>query len=310
MAGIAALPSQEQEVLEAARNHDIARLRPLLRTTSASVRDPTTGLTPLHEAILGAVSDRRGAELRKPSLPPAQLQATENVSHGQEDEVTTSPQLAKAEATMRLLLEKGAIWNDLDCKNETPGCLALRVGLRELYEIMVDAGVRAEMLLNRLDEYEALSDGEGDVESAGADESKPAEGVLGADAEANGQGKDEASAPREQQVDSNSTLEADLQNNNYLRSTLRYQDDRLLDDSDNGVMMEWESQLMQRHADLLCPEQGLRVLNIGFGMGKSKTLRPPTLSHIYNQGSTMYMAKKHQASSTPSSKPNHLPPTI
>jgi len=36
---------------------------------------------------------------------------------------------------------------------------ALRLGLEELYELVVDAGVRAELLLSRLNEYQLLGDG-------------------------------------------------------------------------------------------------------------------------------------------------------
>ncbi|KAG9604898.1 arginine N-methyltransferase 2, partial [Aureobasidium melanogenum] len=43
--------------------------------------------------------------------------------------------------------------------------------------------------------------------------------------------------------------------------------DRLLDADKNGVMMSWETDIMQKTVDRLCPEPGLRVLNVGHGMG-------------------------------------------
>jgi hypothetical protein len=47
----------------------------------------------------------------------------------------------------------------------------------------------------------------------------------------------------------------------------RYEgDDKLLDDDDRGVMMEWERPLMKAHAGVICQTQG-DVLNVGFGMG-------------------------------------------
>ncbi|KMS93494.1 hypothetical protein BVRB_030910, partial [Beta vulgaris subsp. vulgaris] len=52
----------------------------------------------------------------------------------------------------------------------------------------------------------------------------------------------------------------------YLSSRVRYQDDALVDESANGVMMSWETPLMQAHSDVMqC--SGRDVLNVGFGMG-------------------------------------------
>jgi protein arginine N-methyltransferase 2 len=48
---------------------------------------------------------------------------------------------------------------------------------------------------------------------------------------------------------------------------VRYEgEDRLVDEEDLGVMMEWEAPLMQAHAQLLCGEGDRDVLNVGFGM--------------------------------------------
>jgi protein arginine N-methyltransferase 2 len=52
-----------------------------------------------------------------------------------------------------------------------------------------------------------------------------------------------------------------------LKSQLRYKPGILLDESDNAVMMDWETQIMQRHAETLIPKSGLRVMNVGHGMG-------------------------------------------
>jgi len=32
-------------------------------------------------------------------------------------------------------------------------------------------------------------------------------------------------------------------------------------------MMGWEKPLMEKHAEVLCPKEGLDVLNVGFGLG-------------------------------------------
>lgn len=53
----------------------------------------------------------------------------------------------------------------------------------------------------------------------------------------------------------------------YLGGRVRYEKDRLVDEAEEGVMMEWEAPLMEAHADLLCGEGGDRdVVNVGFGM--------------------------------------------
>lgn len=47
----------------------------------------------------------------------------------------------------------------------------------------------------------------------------------------------------------------------------RYEgDDKLLDEDNRGVMMEWERPLMRAHAEVICQSKG-DVLNVGFGMG-------------------------------------------
>jgi len=58
-----------------------------------------------------------------------------------------------------------------------------------------------------------------------------------------------------------------LDNRAYLKSQLRYRPGILLDESDNAVMMDWETQIMQRHAETLIPKAGLKVMNVGHGMG-------------------------------------------
>ncbi|KAI5308151.1 Arginine N-methyltransferase 2, partial [Ascosphaera atra] len=159
-----------QEILLAASEHDIPRLRRLVRvhdrqgTNGANVRDSDTGYTPLHAAIL--------------ACEPESTQQT----NGQSDDIngdkpaSASPEtIEKARATVEWLLQDGAIWNDLDTNGETPGCIARRLGLQEIYDMMVDAGVRAELLLNRLDGYEELQD-EDDEEEEQAETVEAREG--------------------------------------------------------------------------------------------------------------------------------------
>lgn len=113
-----------QNLLSAAARHDVPAVRNLLKKTSANVQDEGTGYTPLHAAAAGAFRD---------------IKSTANE--------------ATAAETVQLLLENGAIWNDLDTDNETPGDIAYRNGSKTVYQSIVDAGIRAELLLSKLDEF-------------------------------------------------------------------------------------------------------------------------------------------------------------
>lgn len=241
-----------QEILLAASQHDIDKLRRLCRTQSsvpdaANVKDLETGYTPLHAAIA--------------ACEPDEDERTNGDSASAHKE-----QLATGAATVKFLLQEGAIWNDLDNKNETPGCLARRIGALELYELLVDAGVRAEMLLNRLDEYEVLSDG---------DEDEDENETETADVEHTGANAEDETAPELVEVSTEQHTEQseapvanpDVSNRGYLSSTLTINNDRILDSDQNGVMMRWESEIMLKSAKALLPRPGLKVLNIGHGMG-------------------------------------------
>ena len=274
---------QTQLILLAASHHNLESLRTLLHTGSASVQDLETGFTPLHAAISAcedsstASSDAQDGSTHA-SLPDG---LTNGAVNGESKDAGETDVEAAAK-TVKLLLQNGAIWNDVDNDNETPGCLALRLDLKVLYEIMVDAGVRAEMLLNRLDEYEQLAD---DVESEEEAEAEPERtGEEERDHEAamqqiNGHSETE---PVEQEGAA-PNVPTEPKNEDYLQSQLRFQDARILDDSNNGVMMAWETDIMKRTADLLAPKQGLRILNIGHGMGIVDTFfqeKEPIAHHI------------------------------
>jgi len=223
-----------QEILLHAAHHNLPALKPLLRVPgAASVQDPETGFTPLHAAIAacGDASD--------PSDDDADV--------------------AGALATVRELLLSGAIWNDLDANDETAACLAWRLGRSELYEVLVEAGVRAEVLLGLMGGYERLSSSGDESDSEEAPEL-----IDGARTEADGGPNgavQEARAPFDPQNPE------DVNSKAYLGSDLTFTPTAILDDAANGVMMAWETAIMELSATLLCPSPGLRVLNIGFGMG-------------------------------------------
>lgn len=211
-------------LLLAATDHNISVLESLLKTTSANALDPETQQTALHVAIASCTPE------------------------------DTAEELKAASETVKLLLQHGAIWNDLDMAGDTPGCIAERLGLMGLYELMVDAGVRAEMLLARLDAYQELSGGE--------------------DEEMSVDGGGEATEPTDISIKTDETglTEPDKDNvtsAGYLASALTYHPDKLVDSDNNGVMMEWERGIMERSVEVLLPHKkpGRRVLNIGFGMG-------------------------------------------
>lgn len=275
---------QAQLILLAASHHNLESLRPLLRTGSASVQDPETGFTPLHAAIAACdPTSESSSQAQNGSAANTGPNGHTNGNTNGELNESEEPEMEAAVKTVKLLLQNGAIWNDVDNNNETPGCVALRLGLKELYEIMVDAGVRAEILLNRLDEYQQLAD-TGDSEDDFEDE-------VGA------QGGQEATLEVAEQQDINShtgttpsgsattdpNLSPEPKNEDYLQSTLRFQDSRILDNDNNGVMMAWETSIMKRTADLLVPKPELRILNIGHGMGIIDTFfqeKAPSSHHI------------------------------
>ncbi|KAL9600730.1 MAG: hypothetical protein Q9219_002971 [cf. Caloplaca sp. 3 TL-2023] len=257
-----------QKVFAAASQHDLRSLRTLLRTVSASVQDPETGSTPLHAAIAGAAANNQPQ--------------TNGTSHGEDvngnvDEKDTNE---VAVETVKLLLQNGAIWNDLDNNDETPGCLALRFGLTDLYKIMVDAGVRAEILLNRLDEYEQLKDNDS---AGGSDEAEDPAGPDSApSAESNTTIPDPTNTTATTTV-AETQKDPQPDQSTYLSSPLSFRPDRILDSSSNSVMMSWEADLMSRTASLLAPTGGLRILNIGHGMGIIDTCfqsTDPSAQHI------------------------------
>lgn len=240
-----------QEILLAASQHDVRKLRTLIRSNKVpdpvNVKDPETGYSPLHAAIAACEPDEQPT-----NGEPNGVHAEDG---GDEEQQKT---LQAGRDTVKFLLQEGAIWNDLDLQNETPGCLARRLELIELYELMVDAGVRAELLLNRLEGYELLSDGEEENEDDGA--------------AAATNGNEAPTAPVALQEETSqeaavATSDPDVTNSRYLQSNLTFRNDRLLDEDQNGVMMAWESDIMAKSAKKLLPTTGLRVLNIGHGMG-------------------------------------------
>lgn len=138
----AACLDDTRQILCHAWAHDRDDLKALLRSGGASTskaQDPKTGETPLHAAIRAC-----GA------ADPDDDQDAEEEEDGCVEE---------ARDVVRDLFLHGAIWNDVDSNNETPGCVALRLKRNALYNLCVEAGVRAELLFALVGDYETLSSG-------------------------------------------------------------------------------------------------------------------------------------------------------
>lgn len=279
-----------EEILLAATNHDLDTLHKLFQTNDAKVQDSDTGFSPLHAAIAACEPDE---DLHNEAEVNGEGDALNGHALSEES----------ALATVQLLFENGAIWNELDNNDETPGCLASRLGLRSVYDAIVDAGVRAELLFNVLDDYEPLPDEDESEDDADDDaivgfEPAPArneplprsvngtQDFEGFEPSPNPSYKIEeevapgggpragTNTPRpedENENDQHNTQPAltnpNVNSEDYLRSNLTYSGDRLLDSDRNAVMMDWETEIMKTSADKLCTRQGLRTMNVGFGMG-------------------------------------------
>lgn len=255
-------PEDVREILLHAWSHDLTTLKKLLDARGkASAQDPTTGETPLHAAIR--------------ACGPAD-EPEEGVEEGEEDGV-----VEEARAVVQQLFYSGAIWNDVDSNNETPGCVADRLGRKTLYNMCVDAGVRAELLFALMDGYEQLSSGsENESAEEMTEDAEPAE------VEADGEASNDVEAETEVVADAQRSFvppeagEKTVTSDEYLKSDLVYDAQKLVDSDLNGVMMSWETDIMNRSVASLIPDsaEGKRILNIGFGMGiidsKFASLKP------------------------------------
>lgn len=128
-------------------------------------------------------------------------------------------------AVVEKLLASGAPWNAIDRRGRCAGNHALDAGHQLIVDQLVEAAVRAELLLSAADRVEQHRRAASATAAASEDESAE-----------------------------------------YLSRSVRYDGERLLDEANDAVMMEWERPLMEAHAARLCATGG-DVLNVGFGMG-------------------------------------------
>lgn len=280
-------PPATAEVLRAAWNHDVAAVKKHLDEPGrASAQDPTTGETPLHAAVR--------------SRGPATTTATCGA------DADADAELERARETVHELLLWGGIWNDVDDHDETPGCVALRLGQTALYNLCVEAGVRAEMLFGLLDGYQELEsgseaddedmavDGEQEdaeepaahieVDTAGMDDKledgEDAPDLVAAnqfvrDLAEMGDDVDGAAGEDEQEEEAAEPTfqppkpdhDAEVKSEKYLRSKLTYSDGKLVDDAGNGVMMAWETEIMRRSVAALVPDGAPGKRILNIGFG-------------------------------------------
>lgn len=240
-------PQETRDVLYHAWGHDLSGLKKLVNDRSkASLQDPKTGETPLHAAI------RACGPADEPS--------------GEEEDEGEDGCVEEAREVVNQLFFSGAIWNDVDANNETPACVAYRLGRKTLYNLCVDAGVRAEILLALMDGYEELSSGGDDEDD---DETMQDQEQEAAADEAKAQDGEVVEAAEPLKFVPPDANEKPVTSEEYLQSNLTYDDNKLLDSDLNGVMMAWETDIMRRSVAALIPDAqpGKRILNIGFGMG-------------------------------------------
>ncbi|KAK1250839.1 hypothetical protein MKX07_005394 [Trichoderma sp. CBMAI-0711] len=292
-------PQDTRDVLHHAWAHDLSGLKKLLVDRSkASAQDPKTGETPLHAAI------RACGPAEKPDKNAAAGEAEQEEDEGEDGCVEEAREVVQA------LFFSGAIWNDVDANNETPGCVAYRLGRKTLYNMCVDAGVRAEILFALMDGYEELSSGEDEEDDQVMKDDEPAEEEE-ADKEKEETNAETAKDPEPSAFVPPDIDEKQVTSKEYLESDLTYDANKLLDADLNGVMMSWETDIMRRSVAALLPDSppGKRVLNVGFGMGIIDGMfaalkpsrhhiieaHPDVLAHIASPGSAFGAAWEDSA---------------
>lgn len=166
----------------------------------------------------------------------------------QQDETTGRSPLMAAAAVgngglCQDLLDFGAPWNAVDRQGQCAGNYATNAQHWAVVNLLVDWGVRAELILGMLERIQRDAAGGGDAQSS----------------------QTAAAAGDARPVEHEPSTKPD-----YLRQRLSYSADgkALLDEDKDAVMMEWERPLMKAHAQILM-EGGMRkrVMNVGFGMG-------------------------------------------
>ncbi|KAF4620839.1 hypothetical protein D9613_000721 [Agrocybe pediades] len=142
---------------------------------------------------------------------------------------------------IKLLIERGAVWNAVDYLKNTPGDICLSFNNEATYNAIRDAGIRSELILGLL-EKRPLSDGSTLI-------------LRGEDDTATGSSEAFLSSKLKYVVDDHGQHICLLE----------------VEGEEVGVMMGWEEPIMRETVHKLCddhPHAGkLKILNIGFGLG-------------------------------------------
>lgn len=199
-------------------------------------------------------------------------------------EDATKDELAVVNDMVSTLFEYGAGWCLTDINNDTPGCILIKRKLNNtaVYDQIVDAGVRAELLLRKVSDF--------DVEFIEPEDQLDGNVAENADANASEQSENIPGAAESDEI----PLDTAGNQSDYLKSRLEYTEDALITkDAKDGVMMSWETDLMKLGCETIV-EKGkyleeneedleINVLNIGFGMGIIDTMiqaKAPTHHYI------------------------------
>ncbi|KXN68305.1 S-adenosyl-L-methionine-dependent methyltransferase [Conidiobolus coronatus NRRL 28638] len=148
------------------------------------------------------------------------------------------------------LLENRHPWNVVDNDGNSAGDEADAHNHPLIYKRLVEAGVRAEMILSIINSQVYSDDEEEEGEEAQTEENEQ-----------------EAASEQESTQDQPPQSNQNIPNADYLSMPLKFDDDKILDFDNNGVMMGWEKPLMDHHCEVIAPKPGLHVINVGFGMG-------------------------------------------
>lgn len=153
-----------------------------------------------------------------------------------------------------------APWNAIDKLGKCAGNYASDKGHQAVVDLLVDAGVKAELILGASQKLlkAAAASSSSSFSAPSADSNKE---TL----------ESESTEPKTKKVKTPVEYEPCTKDDYITRHKLEYNEDGtlLLDDDGDAVMMEWERPLMQVHASIITSNMtpGKKVMNIGFGLG-------------------------------------------
>lgn len=186
----------------------------------------------------------------------------------------------------------GAGWCLTNNNDETPGCVLLRRGFHgsKYWDSCVDSGVRAEILLRKIEEsnIEFIDVEQTPEQVLEEPKEQPEEAKDEQEEEQVPELVSEEAIAKAKQMIEDEKNDPSVTTSAYLKTKLEYKDGALVtEDRADGVMMQWEDILMQAGCDSMFKSiedpEDINVLNIGFGMGIIDTMieeKKPTKHYI------------------------------